>query len=106
MVTDAFERATGLASDEYWIEARAGGAPSWSENTRTARIAHQLGAETMGWAAHGAECRGYPGESDAAMRRRLEKTARRRAGEFPKASHVLLFALPDGVEIVRIRSKA
>jgi hypothetical protein len=60
----------------------------------------------MGWSAHGAECRGYPGESDEAMRSRLAKTARRRAEEFTNASHLALFALPDGVEIVRIRSKA
>jgi hypothetical protein len=105
-VMEAFERETGLAPDEYWIEARAGGAPSWSDNTRTARIAHRFGAKTMGWSAHGAECRGYPGESDAALRSRLDKTARRRAEEFPNVSHLLLFALPDGVEIVRIRSKA
>jgi hypothetical protein len=102
-VMEAFERETGLAPDEYWIEARSGGAPSWADNTATCRRAQRGGAELMGWAAHGAACLGFPGESDEALRRRLETAALRRADEFPKASHVVLFALPEGVEVTRLR---
>ena len=98
----AFERTTGLSPDEYWIEARAGGSPSWAENTRTARTAFRFGARHMGWAAHGDTCLRYPEFSDAELRRRLERVARRRAEEFPAATHYLLFALPDGVEVVPV----
>ena len=97
----AFEQATGLASDEYWIEARAGGAPSWDDNTRTARVAYRLGARHMGWAAHGDECRGFPGESDDGMRRKLARAARKRADEFPQAIHYQLFGRGSEIEVVR-----
>ena len=99
---EAFERATGLGPDEYWIEARAGGAPSWDENTRTGRTAFRFGARDMGWSAHGDTCLRYPELSDAELRRRLERVARRRVEEFPAARHYLLFAVPDGVEVVQI----
>ncbi|HEY3185120.1 MAG TPA: hypothetical protein VGJ77_19930 [Gaiellaceae bacterium] len=102
-VMEAFERETGLRPDEYWIEARSGGAPSWADNTATSRKAHRFGATVMGWSAHGAECRGFPGESDDAIRLRLDKAARRRAEEFPNVSHLVLFALPAGVEVTRLR---
>ena len=91
-VMEAFERVTGLGPDGYWIEARPGGAPSWDDNTRGARLAHQAGATHMGWAAHGDVCLGFPGKSNAELRRMLERTARRRAEEFPHARHYLLFA--------------
>jgi hypothetical protein len=98
----AFEQAAGLAPDEYWIEARAGGAPSWDDNTRTGRTAFRIGARHMGWAAHGATCLRYPDLSDAELRRRLERVARRRVEEFPAARHYLLFALPEGVDVVTL----
>jgi hypothetical protein len=102
VVMEAFERAAGLRPDGYWIEARPGGAPSWSDNTRGARIAHRNGARHMGWAAHGDVCLGLPGKSNAELRRMLEKTARARAAEFPRAEHYLLFATEDGVEVERV----
>jgi hypothetical protein len=101
-VMEAFEHETGLSHDEYWIEARAGGAPSWADNTKTARNAHRNGARFMGWAAHGDVCLGFPGESDDALRQRLQRVAQRRAEEFPGAAHVVLFALPGGVEVSRL----
>jgi hypothetical protein len=101
-----FERVTGLAADEYWIEARAGGAPSWNENTKTARYAHREGARFMGWAAHGDSCGGFPGVSNDEMRRKVERAMRSRAQEFPGAEHIALFAHGGGVEVVaRIRPK-
>jgi hypothetical protein len=95
-----FERLTGLASDEYWIEARAGGAPSWSDNTKTARYAYGEGARFMGWAAHGDSCGGFPGVSNEELRRKVERTMRGRAEEFPQAEHLALFAHGGGVEVV------
>ena len=101
-VMHAFEEAAGLAFDDYWIEARPGGAPSWSDNTRGARIAHRSGATHMGWAAHGDVCLGFPGKSNDELRQMLDKTSRARAGEFPRATHYLLFATEDGVEVERL----
>jgi hypothetical protein len=95
----AFESATGLAEDGYWIEARPGGAPSWTDNTRGARLAHRRGALFMGWAAHGDECLGFPGESNDRIRRLLQRTLEKRAQEFPRATHVGLFAAGDDVEV-------
>ena len=96
----AFEQATGLAPDEYWIEARPGGAPSWAENTQAARLARSEGAEYMGWAAHGDECLGFPGEPNERIADRLVRTLRRRAEEFPKAKHLALFAHGDEVRVI------
>ena len=97
---EAFERVTGLAPDEYWIEARPGGAPSWSDNTRGARLAHRSGALHMGWAAHGDVCLGFPGAPNTTLRQKLERTVRRRAEEFPRATHYLLFATDADLEVI------
>lgn len=99
LVMEAFERATGLAPDGYWIEARPGGSPSWADNTRAARTAHRHGAVHMGWAAHGDGCLGLPGQSDAAIRAQLERVVRRRAEEFPAAAHYGLFGAGGEVEV-------
>ena len=104
-VMEAFEQATGLRPDEYWVEARPGGAPSWADNTRAARIAVRKGGRFMGWSAHGDVCLGFPDASDDAMRARLERTARTRAEEFPGCTHLALFALPGGVEVVTVRGQ-
>ena len=95
-----FERVTGLSHDGYWIEARPGGAPSWADNTRCARLAHRRGALLMGWAAHGDECLGFPGESNQRITDRLVRTLRKRAEEFPRATHVGLFAHGEEVRII------
>lgn len=96
----AFEEVTGLAADEYWIEARPGGAPSWSENTKAARLAHREGARFMGWAAHGDACGGFPGVSNDEMRQKVERAMRSRAKEFPEAEHIAFFGHGGAVEIV------
>jgi hypothetical protein len=97
---EAFEDLTGLKPDEYWIEARPGGAPSWADNTKSARLAYGDGATHMGWAAHGDECRGFPGASNAEMRAKLARTLRKRAEEFPRAHHYALFGEGEKVEVV------
>jgi hypothetical protein len=102
-VMEAFERETDLRPDEYWIEARPGGAPSWSDNTKAARLAHRSGARFMGWAAHGDVCLGFPGATDETLRRSLLRAASRRAEEFPRCVHLALFALSGGVEVTRVR---
>jgi hypothetical protein len=95
-----FERLAGLGEDDYWIEARAGGAPSWSDNTKTARFAYEHGARHMAWAAHGDQCGGFPGVSNDDMRRKVERSLKSRAEEFPEAQHYALFAHEGGVELV------
>jgi len=101
----AFEEATSLAADAYWIEARPGGAPSWADNTRAARLAHRRGAVHMGWAAHGDECLGFPGEANERIADRLMKTLRKRAEEFPKATHFGFFAHAGEVHVLTPRDK-
>lgn len=101
----AFEAATGLAPDEYWIEARSGGAPAYADKTRAARIAYQNGARHMGWAAHGDVCRGFHGASDEEMRRRLARTIRARRADFRDATHYELFGLGGEVTVTRIEGR-
>ena len=98
---EKFEEVTGLGPDEYWIEARPGGAPSWDENTEAARLASGEGAALMGWAAHGDRCGGFPGASNEQLRSKLLETVRKRAEEFPEAHHYGLFGRGGLVEIMR-----
>lgn len=98
----AFERETGLRPDEYWIEARAGGAPAYQDTTRAARIAYRNGARHMGWAAHGDGCRGFHGETNHDMSAKLDRAARSRRGDFREAVHYTLFAAGDDVTVTRI----
>lgn len=99
----AFEAATGLGPEDYYIEARPGGAPVYVDKTKSARLAYRDGATHMGWAAHGHVCRGFYGESDDDLRRRLARTARKRADDFPQAVHYQLFALDGDVRVERVR---
>ena len=99
-VMEAFETLADLDPTEYWIEARAGGAPSWADNTKVGRLAYSEGAAHMGWAAHGDQCAGFPGESNEEMRTKLERIVRKRSSEFPRAAHYGLFAHGDTVEVV------
>lgn len=99
-VMRAFEELAALEPTGYWIEARAGGAPSWADQSEVGRLAYGEGAAHMGWAAHGDECAGFPGESNADLRTKLEHTVRKRASEFPLAAHYGLFAHADTVEVV------
>ena len=102
-VMAVFEQETGLRPQEYYIEARPGGAPIFADKTRSARLAYGDGATHMGWMAHGDVCRGFYGESDDDMRRRLARTVEKRARDFPDATHYAIFARDGEVEIVRYR---
>jgi len=97
---EAFEDLTGLEPDEYWIEARPGGAPSFADNTRIARFAYREGAAHMGWAAHGDHCVGFPGASNQEIRSKLPRTVRKRAEEFPRAHHYGFFGAVGEIEVV------
>jgi hypothetical protein len=99
-VMKAFEELAALDSTGYWIEAGAGGAPSWADSTEVGRLAYGEGAAHMGWAAHGDDCAGFPGASNADLRTKLERTLRRRVSEFPHATHYGLFAHGHTVEVV------
>jgi hypothetical protein len=102
MTMEAFEGATGLRPDEYWIEARSGGAPAYQDTTRAARIAYRNGARLMGWAAHGDRCRGFHGATDSEMRMKLERAARGRVDDFREAVHYTLFAEGGEVTVARV----
>ena len=99
---DAFERATGLGPHDYYIEARPGGAPAFSDKTKSARLAYRDGASHMGWMAHGDVCRGFYGESDVDLQQRLQRTARKRVEDFPRATHYVLFARDGEVSVERM----
>jgi hypothetical protein len=98
----AFEKVTGLAADQYWIEAAAGGAPSWSGSSTVGALAYGAGARVMGWAAHGDDCLGFPDRTNGQLRRMLEQTVGERARDFPEAAHFVLFG-EDG-EVTALRS--
>ena len=89
---DAFEQATGLASDRYWIEATVGGAPGQALRPRGADYAYRQGARHLAWAAHGDDCGGFPGADDDRIREMLERTVVRRRLEYPEAQHYVFFA--------------
>jgi hypothetical protein len=101
LTMEAFEDATGLQPEEYWIEARSGGAPVYADRTRAARFAYHDGATHFGWAAHGDRCRGFPDASNAEMRRKLERTVRARMDDFPRATHYELFGEGESVSVTR-----
>ena len=100
LTMQAFEDVTRLFEDGYWIEARPGGAPSWADNTKVARLAYREGAAHMGWAAHGDRCAGFHGVSNHELRAMLERTVRKRAEEFPRAAHYGLFGEGDRVTVI------
>ena len=102
-VMTAFEEATGLGPTEYYIEARPGGAPVFADKTKSARLAYGDGAGHMGWMAHGDVCRGFSGETDEGMRRRLARTVEKRARDFRNAAHYAIFARDGEVSIERYR---
>ena len=98
-VMEAFEDAADIESDQYYIEARPGGAPSWSDGTRIGRFAYKHGAGFMGWAAHGDRCLGFRGASNEQIRKKLEHIARKRRDDFPRARHFVIFGEGGEVEL-------
>jgi hypothetical protein len=97
---EAFEDVADLEPDGYWIEARPGGAPSWADNTRVARLAYREGAAHMGWAAHGDDCWGFPGVANEELKERLRRAVTKRSEEFPRAMHYALFGEGGHVEVM------
>lgn len=102
MTTEEFEARTGLRHDQYWIQAKAGGAPAFDAPSNTAEFAYGNGARIMGWAAHGDTCGGFPDRTDAEMKAALEAAAADRAAAFPDAEHWILFASGGRVEAKKL----
>lgn len=98
-VMEAFEEAADIGSDQYYIEARPGGAPSWPDTTHVGRFAYKRGASLMGWAAHGDRCLGFHGASNEEMRHKLEQVARKRREDFHRAKHFVIFGEGGEVEL-------
>jgi len=101
-VMEAFEEAADIGSDQYYIEARPGGAPSWSDTTKMGRAAYRRGVRFMGWAGHGDRCLGFRGASNDELRSKLENVAKKRRDDFPKAAHFVIFGLGGEVELKRL----
>lgn len=99
---EAFERATGLRPDQYWIEVTAGGAPAFEGVTGTARFAYEQGARLMGWAGHGDACGGFPGRSNAELKEMVRAAARDRTKDFEGARHWALFGEGGAVEAAEL----
>ena len=97
---EAFERATGLRPDEYWIEATPGGAPAFGTRTRASDVAHANGARVMGWAAHGERCGGFPDASDERMREMLLRAVERRRVDYPDSEHLTFFGRGRCIELL------
>ena len=91
-VEEKFRAKTNLGRNDYWIEARAGGAPAIKDRT-TADYAHNRGAKYMGWAAHGSTCGGFKEANDEEMRKKLEETIVERRKRYPDASHYRIFSV-------------
>jgi hypothetical protein len=101
LTTAAFEDATGLEPEQYWIEARSGGAPAYADRTRAARFAYREGATHFGWGGERDGCLGFPGDPNPEMRRKLERTVRARMDDFRRATHYELFGEGEGVSVNR-----
>lgn len=99
---EAFERATNLRPDQYWIEATAGGAAAFDAPTATASFAYEQGARLMGWATHGDRCGGFPGAGDDEMKAKGRAAAGGRARDFPESRHWTLFAAGGDVEVAEL----
>ncbi len=99
---EAFERATNLRPDQYWIEATAGGAPAFAGPTVTAEFAYEKGARLMGWAAHGDACGGFPGVGNDELKAAVRAAAGARASDFPESRHWALFGEGAAVEAVEL----
>lgn len=99
---EAFERATGLHPDEYWIEATAGGAAAFEGVTTTAQFAFDQGARLMGWAGHGDTCGGFPDRSNEEMKEKVRDAGAARARDFPEARHWSLFGEGGTVGVARL----
>lgn len=89
-----FQELTGLHSEEYWIEAAAGGAPG-IESTKTADYAYHHGARAMGWAAHGDTCGGFPDVGTEEMRKKLMESIKIRKERYPDAIHYFIFSTEE-----------
>jgi hypothetical protein len=95
-----FERLTGFAGDEYWIEAAAGGPAVWTEESTAGRFAYDHGARVMAWASHGDNCGYFPDVTNDELSSMVEQAMRARMRDFPEAEHIALFAHDGGVELL------
>lgn len=99
---EAFEKATGLGSTEYWHEALPGGAVAESRNPLGANYAYEHGARIMGWQAHGDSCGGQPGKTDEVLQKELDAVIIQAREKYPDATHYRIFATVAGISIEEI----
>jgi len=99
---EAFEKATGLGSTDYWHESYAGGAALAPATAIGEEYALAHGASIFGWQAHINNCGGQPGVSDQEIVRRLDRTLAAMKGKFPQARHFRILASVDGIDIKEV----
>ena len=97
----AFEQATGLKDNEYWQESFPGGA-ALATSLVGEDYATGHGACIYGWSAHGSNCGGQPGVSDAESKERLMKTIESKKLKFPTGKHFALFVTETGVDVKEV----
>ena len=95
----AFEEATGLEPEQYWIEARSGGAPAYADRTRAARFAYREARSTSAGLPTATVPR-LPGRVERGRcGSKLERAVRARMDDFPRATHYELFGEGDEVSV-------
>ncbi|EFH82099.1 hypothetical protein [Ktedonobacter racemifer] len=95
----AFERASGLSSNDYWHESYAGGSAVPAANNVGEEYAAEHGAAIFGWQAHINNCGGQPGVSDQEIEQRLDSVIQEKVQKYPQARHFRIVASEAGIDI-------
>jgi hypothetical protein len=105
-VQERFKKETSLVDVDYWIHTDVGGSPNMEGHVAAPRYCYTQGARIMGWSAHGSNCGGFPGKSDAEILAALKQTLQGKSKLYPEARHLGFFAKEgprgDDVEILFI----
>jgi hypothetical protein len=97
---EAFEKAAGLGSNDYWDESFPGGSAVPVAETGVEYATHH-GAGIFGWQAHGDHCGGQPGVHDADIQARLDSQIAVQKAKYP-GRHFRIFATEEGIDIKEV----
>lgn len=80
--------------DDYWIHADAGGTPKMEcQRTAPDYCYYDKRVRLMAWSAHGNVCGGFgPNVPDEVIQQALILVSRRKAEDYPAATHFVYFA--------------
>lgn len=96
----AFEKATGLRPNDYWIESYPGGAALPTSETGV-EYAVNHGATIFGWQAHGDHCGGQKDVPDREIQERLDTQIAELKQKYP-GRHFRIFATEAGISIKEV----